>query len=207
MACFVRRLAVLLVLPLAAVACWAKAPPPRPDHASALMAGRGFLTGSAWATGGLSYPMPEDKGQSENQGGKPPTQGAAGYSKDRDRQSGSASLVNRPYDSRPQSLGTLLAAAGVPNDHGQLRWPLALRVLPPAPETAELRQQLEAELQLVAAQSLAGRLDPRSVQTANQLADKLQARLADRGYLLASGTYEDGDQFLKRLHKALAALP
>ena len=116
-------------------------------------------------------------------------------------------MVNRQYDSQPLNVASILTAAGVPNDQGRIRWPLAVKALPPGPQTLELRRQLEAHLQVLATELLAGRSDPRLVRAANEIVDTLQARLVDRGYLLASGTYDDGVQFLKKLHKALALFP
>jgi hypothetical protein len=173
----------------------------------ALLLGRSFLIASDWATGALCCPVPLVMKQSASYGDYSARLQSSGYRKETSAPYESGSLVNRQYGSQPPSVASLLTAAGVPNDRGQIRWPLALKALPPGPETLELRRQLEAHLQVLATELLAGKSDPRLVREANDVVDKLQARLVDRGYLLASGTYEDGVQFLKKLHKALALFP
>jgi hypothetical protein len=106
--------------------------------------------------------------------------------------------------SEEKSLSRVLTAAGVPNDGGRLRWPVALRVVG-GPAGDELRQQIDALLQYGAEQTHAGPVSPHLVQELSHSVDALRQLLRrDRAerFSLALTSYDDGERFLARLDHA-----
>jgi hypothetical protein len=209
-----RHLAVLiLILGVAGTMGWANEPPPSPSAtrspavAEALLMGRAFLMASDWAVGGLPCPLPLFVGQPVSSGESASHAGAGGYSRIGSSSGRSGSLENQAYRTRSLDLSTALTAAGVPNHQGRLVWPLGLRILPPAPQTRELRDQLDAQLKMLMAMSLSGQDDSHTVRAARQAVDKLYGLLKDQRYVLATATYEDASHFIKNLQKALASVP
>ena len=99
-----------------------------------------------------------------------------------------------------RALEVILKASGVPNQNGQVAWPLAFRLLRADVQT----QQLEAQLQLAAEQVTAGGVNP-------QLPDEIRLNVeALRQFLLADkvsrfslplAVYEDAERFLQKLKK------
>jgi hypothetical protein len=104
---------------------------------------------------------------------------------------------------------SLPAAGGLPSQAPQLSWPLGLRILPPAPETQALRQQIDALLQSAAAQQAKnGRVNPRVVQELNATVGKLQVLLRrdDERRTLPLEVHNEAERFLKKLKDALKTL-
>jgi len=102
---------------------------------------------------------------------------------------------------QPRPLDQVLAASGVPLQNGKIRWPLGLRTLP----VDDLREQVEAELQVAAKQSAGGGANEQLLQEIRHNTDRLRtALLADKEwrFSLPLQTYEDSEQFLSKLRKA-----
>jgi hypothetical protein len=103
----------------------------------------------------------------------------------------------------------LLDTLGLPQEGGRLSWPLGLRILAPGPDTQALRQQIDALLQMAAAQQAAGgKVSPSTLQELNAAADRLQAllaRAADRR-VLPEAVQSEADQFLRKLRDAVKAM-
>jgi hypothetical protein len=86
-------------------------------------------------------------------------------------------------------------ALGLPNRDGHLDWPLGLRVLPPGPQTREIRQHIEELLQ----QGAQG--NAQAAEETGKALGKLRqylAAAADNGKL-APNTIDEARQFLGRL--------
>ena len=106
-----------------------------------------------------------------------------------------------------RALEVILKASGVPNQNGQVAWPLGLRLLRADSEM----QQLEAQLQLAVEQVTAGGANPQLLDEIRLNVEALrQLLLADkeRRFSLPLAVYEDAERFLqklKRTPKILAA--
>jgi hypothetical protein len=106
--------------------------------------------------------------------------------------------------SEDKSLSRVLTATGVPNDGGRLLWPLGFRVLRGG-ATDEIRRQIEALLQLEAAQTQTGSVNPR---LAKELAGSIDAlrtvllRNREVHFSLPLTLYEEAESFLARLDHA-----
>jgi hypothetical protein len=115
-----------------------------------------------------------------------------------------------PMGSPQSAAGTQQApASGQPAPSAQLNWPLGLRILPPAPETQALRQQIEALLQTAAAQKAKdGRVNPRVVQELNAAVGKLEGLLRqdDERRNLPLEVHNEAVRFVKQLKDALKTL-
>jgi hypothetical protein len=116
-----------------------------------------------------------------------------------------AAEVQKPQESaEDRTLSRVLTAAGLPTEGGQIVWPLGLRILP-GPRAAELRQQIEAIIDLEAEQSAAGSVNARLAQEATSAVDALRkALLRDREerFSLTATAYEDAEAFLGKLKHA-----
>jgi hypothetical protein len=123
---------------------------------------------------------------------------------------GEARLYSRSLEELGQrkSVSDLLTAAGVPNDQGRLRWPGGLLALP-APEAAELREQIDALLGEKAQHAQAGsgndRLDLELTRKVDALR-KLLSRDKEERFSLPYGSYEQSEQFLAKLKRAESLL-
>jgi hypothetical protein len=94
----------------------------------------------------------------------------------------------------------ILKASGVPNQHGQVVWPLGFRLLR---ADAQL-QQLEAQLQLAAEQVTAGGANPQLLDEIRLNVKALrQLLLADkeRRFSMRLAVYEDAEGFLQKLER------
>jgi hypothetical protein len=106
--------------------------------------------------------------------------------------------------SEDQGFSRVLTATGIPNDGGRLLWPVGFRVLR-AGATDEIRRQIEALLQLEAAQTQTGSVNPR---LAKELAGSIDAlrtvllRDREKHFSLPLTLYEDAESFLARLDHA-----
>lgn len=99
-------------------------------------------------------------------------------------------------------LARLLRAVGLPNDQGEIRWPLALRVAPPGPKSQELRQQIEAFVQASALQEVRPPLSHALAEEASRAVDALRRLMrterAERG-TLREEAYQEAERFLDQL--------
>ena len=99
-----------------------------------------------------------------------------------------------------RALEVILKASGVPNQNGQVAWPLGLRLLRADSEM----QQLEAQLQLAAEQVTAGGANPELLDEIRlNVEDLRQLLLADkeRRFSMPLAAYEDAEGFLQKLQK------
>jgi hypothetical protein len=110
--------------------------------------------------------------------------------------------------SEQRTISQVLSAAGVPNTGGQMIWPVGLRILP-NPRATELRQQIDALVQLAAEQSAAGPVNAqlnRELGSAVDSLSKLLYRDREERFSLPSNAYEDAEAFLAKLKHAQVLL-
>jgi len=145
--------------------------------------------GSPYSGYGASYPSYGSGGYGG--GGAPNADAGADYS--RTNANGGARLERRELPTGPLS--------GLMNAEGVLNWPLALRILPPAPEAAELRRSIESR----AAELQAGKADDRLVRDLNRDLDRLTTLLAEKGDRLpvSDQATNDARTFLRKMREAL----
>jgi hypothetical protein len=101
----------------------------------------------------------------------------------------------------PQLLDTL----GLPTAKGQLSWPLGLRMMAPAPEAEDLRQQINGLVQTLAYQVASGQVQSGTVEAATHATSELR-RLWRKGQgsaAIAEQTARDANRFLDRLNTAI----
>src|SRR5205814_4333370 len=98
------------------------------------------------------------------------------------------------------------ALLGVPVEKGHIRWPLGLRVLPPADETKTLREQLDALLPTVASQAALGQASPALVEQGLDAIHALRKLLRPREGTMAEVTYTDAMRFLDRVERGFTKL-
>src|SRR6516165_5063135 len=102
------------------------------------------------------------------------------------------------------SVSRLLTASGVPNDKGQLRWPLGLAILA-APGADDLCEQIDALFEEMARQAAAGPVSPTLAEEARQAVKKLRRLLlkekAER-FGMPLTVYQESERFLNKLDRA-----
>jgi len=99
-----------------------------------------------------------------------------------------------------RAVEVILKSSGVPNQNGQVSWPLGLRLL----RADSQMQQLEAQLQLAAEQVTAGGANPQLLDEIGlNVEDLRQLLLSDKEqrFSLPLAAYEDAEQFLQKLKK------
>jgi plastocyanin len=101
-------------------------------------------------------------------------------------------------------LSSLLTASGVPNDNGRLRWPLGLRILA-APETDDLREQIDVLFQEAARQAASGPVNSGLIQEMSDAVKKFRKLLlkdkAER-FRMPLAVYSESERFLDQLEHA-----
>jgi hypothetical protein len=136
--------------------------------------------------------------------------GSQGYAQGYRSSGQPAPAGSEAYTAGPQSdrqeknWSSLLTASGLPNDNGRLRWPLGLRILA-APETNELREQIDALLQEAAGQTAGGSVSSTLIEEMQEAVRKFRRLLlkdkAERlGMPLA--VYSESEHFLNQLERA-----
>jgi len=100
----------------------------------------------------------------------------------------------------------ILRAFGLPNENGQLIWPLGLQVLQPQAENLALLDKIEVLLHVAASQEATGKVNANLLQDASSAVDRLEAMLRMRQNNMMSTTYEEAEQFLTKLHHAMKLL-
>jgi hypothetical protein len=125
--------------------------------------------------------------------------GAAGGSTD--SQANTAEPQPSPEE---KSMSRLLTAGGVPNDKGQLRWPIGLAILA-APGVDELCDQIEALFGEAARQAADGSVNPALAEETRQAVNKLRRLLlkekAER-FGMPLAVYQESERFLNKLNRA-----
>ena len=103
-----------------------------------------------------------------------------------------------------KSMSRLLTASGVPNDKGQLRWPIGLAILA-APGADELCEQIEALFEEVARQAAGGSVNPALAEEVRQAVKNLRRLLlkekAER-FGMPLAVYQESERFLNKLDRA-----
>jgi hypothetical protein len=119
---------------------------------------------------------------------------------------GSADPQANAAELQPSTVekNSLLTASGVPNDRGQLRWPIGLAILA-APGADVLREQIDALFDEAARQVADGSVNPALAEEVRQAVKKLRRLLlkekAERlGMPLA--VYQESERFLNKLDRA-----
>jgi hypothetical protein len=103
-------------------------------------------------------------------------------------------------DGSARAVEVILKASGVPNQNGQVSWPLGLRLL----RADSQMQQLEAQLRLAAEQVTAGGANPQLLDEIGlNVEDLRQLLLSDKEqrFSLPLAAYEDAEHFLRKLKK------
>ena len=98
-----------------------------------------------------------------------------------------------------------LTAFGIPNENGKVTWPLAFRLMPPDLRR-DLLDKLEADLQVLATQGAAGKVNPTLVREAKDSVQALQRWLTEHRVDLAVDAYREADVMLRRIEKTLRRL-
>jgi hypothetical protein len=110
-----------------------------------------------------------------------------------------------PQPSRVEkSTNRLLTASGVPNDKGQLRWPLGLAILA-APGADELCEQIDALFEEATRPEAGGSANPALAQEMRQAVKNLRRLLlkekAER-FRMPLAVYQESERFLSKLDRA-----
>ena len=108
---------------------------------------------------------------------------------------------NPPPAAKPNPA---LAALGVANEDGAVKWPLALRLVPPD-QKREL-DKLESQLQTAGTQAAAGQVNPLVVDSARMSVISLHQWLRARRDSLPKATFREADLFLQKLDDTLQGL-
>jgi hypothetical protein len=104
--------------------------------------------------------------------------------------------------------GRLSAATlfGLPAEKGRVKWPLGLRILPPADESKVLREQLEVVLYFVASQAAEGKVNRVFIDFGLDAVQDLRRLVrADREHTPAD-TYREAMRFLDRAERGLTRI-
>ena len=103
-----------------------------------------------------------------------------------------------------KSTSRLLTASGVPNDKGQLRWPIGLAILA-APGADELSEQIEALYAEAARQAAGGSINAALAEEVRQAVKQLRGLLlkekAER-FGMPLAVYQESERFLDKLDRA-----
>jgi len=121
--------------------------------------------------------------------------------------SGNQAGMEMPHNPKNamSGLGVFLTATGVRNQEGQVVWPLGLRLL----RADQLREQLEAQLQLAAGQAVGGTVNPRLLDEIQRNVERFQRLLlADKKWRFSMplAVYEDAERFLQELGRNVQVL-
>lgn len=165
-----------------------------------MQSGRAYSYGSYGA--GIPYAGSGSRGGSQGY-----TQGYRGGEEAAPAASGEYTAEPQP-DHQAKNWSSLLTAAGVPNDNGQLRWPLGLRILA-APETDKLREQIDALFEEAASQTAGGPVSsPLIQQTVEAVMTFRRLLLKDKAvrFGMPLTVYNESERFLNQLEYAAQVL-
>ena len=109
---------------------------------------------------------------------------------------------------RPAAFAEAYDWAEVDTDEGGLHWPLGLRILPPGPETKELRSEVESLLKRAARQALSGKVSPKLVLMVKWDLGKLRRLLNERADAMpvSGATVDEAEWFLDQLEDFVEGL-
>jgi hypothetical protein len=106
------------------------------------------------------------------------------------------------------SVGILLTATGVPNDNGQIRWPIGIAILA-APGADNLCDQIEALFQETVRQAAGGLVSPLLAEEARKAVKSLRTLLLkdkDERLGMPLAVYHESERFLDKLDRSLQLL-
>jgi hypothetical protein len=145
-----------------------------------------------------------------SQGYMPGYGGSQGYIPGYQSSGEEAPAGSKGYTAEPQpdrqkpSSNSLLTASGVPNENGQLRWPLGLRILA-APQADQLREQIGALFQEATSQTVGGPVSSPLIQEMGEAVKKLRGLLLkdkDERFGMPLAVYNESERFLNQLQHA-----
>jgi hypothetical protein len=118
-----------------------------------------------------------------------------------------AARITSTSSSQPPTEDTnrVLRLLRYANSSGGLKWPTALKVLPPGPEVTQAREQIDNLLVEALRESASGQVKPALVENLRHEVKQLRRLWADRGaeLPLTEESIQAGRDFLRRLEKAL----
>jgi len=95
-----------------------------------------------------------------------------------------------------------LKAFGIPVEFGEVKWPLALRLMPPDAKQ-DLLDKLESQMKLAANQAVSGNASQTLLRETKSTIDSVKWWLRGRRSNISESTYQDGDAFLRQLEESL----
>jgi hypothetical protein len=105
--------------------------------------------------------------------------------------------------STPQAKATdALKAFGIPVEFGEVKWPLALRLMPPDTKR-DLLDKLESQMKIAANQAINGNASQTLLRETKNTIDSVKWWLRGRRSNMSENTYQDGDGFLRQLEESL----
>jgi len=105
--------------------------------------------------------------------------------------------------STPQAKPTdALKAFGIPVEFGEVKWPLALRLMPPDAKR-DLLDKLESQMKIAANQAINGNASQVLLRETKNTLDSVKWWLRGRRSNIPENTYDDGDAFLRQLEDSL----
>src|SRR5262249_59086297 len=97
-----------------------------------------------------------------------------------------------------RELESILTAISVPNEKGQVSWPLGFRLLRDK-ESTEVKKRLEGLVQVAASQGINGQSKPRLLKEGGRVVQELRALLHKEQGTMPLAIYEESARFLVRL--------
>jgi hypothetical protein len=151
----------------------------------------GYGYGNPYAAYGVPY-----YGSSASYGAGAPTVGAANntYAPAAAPNSTTSTAQTKPSDA--------LKAFGIPVEFGEVKWPLALRLMPPDSKR-DLLDKLESQMKIAANQAINGNASQTLLRETKNTLDSVKWWLRGRRSSMADNTYQDGDAFLRQLEESL----
>jgi hypothetical protein len=114
-----------------------------------------------------------------------------------------ATASTAPSSLTSKETGKVLTAIGVPNDGGQLSYPLGLQVLQPQTENLQLLDRIETLFQVMANQEIRGEVSANLAAETRGALDRLQTMLKARQTNMMPDTYSQAQQYLDKLRHGL----
>jgi len=118
-----------------------------------------------------------------------------------------AARITSTSSSQPPTEDTnrVLRLLRYANSSGGLKWPTALKILPPGPQVTQEREQIDNLLVEALRESASGQVKPALVEDLRREVKALRRLWADRGdsLPLTEESIQAGRDFLRRLEKAL----
>jgi len=158
--------------------------------------------------GGYGYPNPYAAYGSYGAGAGYGGYGAgSGYGAGAPSAAGANSAPAQPagtdnvYTAQPRQPSAL-SAFGIPVEFGAVKWPLAMRLMPPDVKR-DLLDKLESQMKVVASQAVSGNASQPLLRETKSTIDNVRGWLRGRRSNMAESTYQDGDTFLRNLEDSL----